>query len=71
MFTTLKYKNNMVLYLIFTTIAMVGLILFVKPLNRFFDFEILNQKQLLLGVLIGFGSVIWFEIVKSIKRLKN
>ncbi|OYU82685.1 MAG: haloacid dehalogenase [Flavobacterium sp. BFFFF2] len=70
-FTTLKYKNNMVLTLVFTTIALVGIILFVKPVNRFFDFEILNQKQLLLCILIGFGAVIWFEGVKFIKRLKD
>ncbi len=69
--TTLKYKNNMVLFIIFITIAIVGLILFVKPLTSFFEFETLNFQQLLTCVAIGFISVIWFEIVKLIKRVKQ
>ncbi len=69
--TTLKYKNNMVLFIIFITIAIVGLILFVKPLTSFFEFETLNFQQLLIGVAIGFISVIWFEVVKLIKRVNQ
>jgi len=67
-FTTLNYKNNMVLFIIFITIALVGLILYVKPLTSFFEFETLNWVQLLTCTSIGFVSVIWFEIVKLIKR---
>jgi Ca2+-transporting ATPase len=67
--TTLKYKNNMVLFIVFVTIAIVGLILFVNPLTAFFEFETLNVIQLLICIIIGFLSVIWFEIVKIIKRL--
>ena len=69
--TTLKYKNNMVLFIIFITIAIVGLMLFVKPLTTFFEFETLNLSQLLICIAIGFISVIWFEIVKWIKRTKG
>lgn len=69
--TTLKYKNNMVLFIVFITIALVGLILFVNPLTAFFEFEILNSSQLLISISIGFISVIWFEIVKIIKRVKH
>ncbi len=66
--TTLKYKNNMVLGIIFLTISIVGLILYVKPLTVFFEFEPLNSIQLLTCFTVGFLSVIWFEIVKFIKR---
>jgi Ca2+-transporting ATPase len=38
-FTTLKYKNNLVLFIILTTIAIVGLILSLKPLTLFFKFD--------------------------------
>ncbi|MDP3927716.1 MAG: cation-translocating P-type ATPase, partial [Bacteroidota bacterium] len=69
--TSLTYKNNMVLYIIFITIALVGLILYVNPLTAFFDFESLNLNQLLISISIGFISVIWFEIVKIFKRLKK
>ncbi|WMN12117.1 cation-translocating P-type ATPase [Marivirga salinae] len=68
---TLKYKNNMVLYIIFITIFLVGLMLYVNPFTSFFEFESLNLKQLLLSVLIGFISVIWFELVKVFKRIKT
>ena len=69
--TTLKYKNNLVLFIIFITIAIVGLILFVKPLATFFEFETLNLLQLSICIAVGFISVIWFEIVKLIKRIKR
>lgn len=69
--TTLKYKNNMVLFIVFITIALVGLILYVNPLTAFFEFERLNLNQLFTSFLIGFISVIWFEIVKIIKRVKH
>ena len=68
--TTLKYKNNMVLFIVFIKIALVGLILYINPLTVFFEFETLNLYQLFTSILIGFISVIWFEIVKGIKRLK-
>jgi Ca2+-transporting ATPase len=70
-FTTLKYKNNMVLFIIFITIAILGLIIYVKPLTTFFEFETLNSQQLLTCIVIGFISVIWYEIVKLIKRNKR
>jgi Ca2+-transporting ATPase len=69
--TTLKYKNNMVLFIIFITIAIVGLLLFIKPLTTFFEFETLNSFQLSICIAIGFISVIWFEIAKLIKRTKT
>jgi P-type Ca2+ transporter type 2C len=69
--TTLKYKNNLVLLIIFITTTIVGLILYVKPVTTFFEFETLNLLQLLTCILIGFISVIWFEIVKLVKRIKR
>ena len=69
--TTLKYKNNMVLFIVFITIALVGLILYLNPLTVFFEFESLNLYQLLTSIIIGFISVIWYEIVKAIKRVKQ
>ncbi len=69
--TTLKYKNNMILAIVFITLAMVGLILYVKPLTAFFKFETLTLTQLLVCITIGLLSVIWFEIVKIIKRIKQ
>ncbi len=69
--TTLKYKNNMVLLIIFITIGIVGLILSLKPLTTFFEFDTLDWMQLLTCLIIGFISVVWFEIVKLVKRTKS
>jgi len=69
--TTLKYKNNMVLFIVFITIVLVGLIIYIKPLSAFFEFETLNSTQLLISISIGFISVFWYEIVKIIKRVRR
>lgn len=67
-FTTLKYKNNLVLLIIAITLAVVGLILFVKPLTSFFEFQPLDMMQIMLCTGIGAISVVWFEVVKVFKR---
>lgn len=69
--TTLKYKNKMILFIIFATIAFTALLLYVPPLSAFFEFERLNGVQLLTCIATGFIAVAWFEIVKLIKRHKT
>jgi len=66
--TTLKYKNNLVLLIISITVCIVALMLYVKPITVFFGFETLSLSRLLISVTVGFISVIWFEIVKLVKR---
>jgi P-type Ca2+ transporter type 2C len=66
--TTLKYKNPMVLGIILSTIVLSGVILYVPPVTSFFSFEQLDVFQLGISILVGFVSVIWFEIVKWRKR---
>jgi Ca2+-transporting ATPase len=67
---TLNYKNNLVLMIIGLTLLISSCLLFVKPLAHFFEFESLNAAQLLISSSTGFVVVIWFEIVKWIKRTK-
>lgn len=69
--TTLKYKNNLVLLIIGITIFITAMLLFVTPFTKFFDFEELNAFQLVVSLSAGFVFVIWFEIVKWIKRLRG
>lgn len=69
--TTLKYKNRLVLYIIGITVTLMMLLLFVRPLTEFFEFETLNFSQLALCIGVGFISVIWFEVVKLIKRKRS
>ncbi|SHJ34995.1 cation-translocating P-type ATPase [Pseudozobellia thermophila] len=67
--TTLKYKNNLVPFIIGITLVLAGLLLFVPPFNAFFDFETLGSKQLSVSLFAGSVSVLWFEGVKWGKRL--
>jgi len=70
-FTTLKYKNKLVLLIIAITIIITGLLLYVPALATFFQFETLTILQLFTCIGIGFVSVIWYEFVKIKKRLKS
>jgi Ca2+-transporting ATPase len=66
--TTLKYKNKMVLLIIFITVLLVGLILYVDVLTSFFGFETLSPLNLIACISVGFVSVFWYELVKIYKR---
>lgn len=67
-FTTIRYKNNLVGIIICLTIIITALLLYVEPLTKFFQFEKLNMLQISFCVGIGFLSVIWIEILKWRKR---
>lgn len=67
-FTTIQYKNNLVPLIIVITIAITGALLYIQPLTTFFLFEHLSIPNLCISIGIGFLSVIWYEVVKWIKR---
>lgn len=69
--TTLKYKNNLVPLMIGITILITSLLIFVPTLRAFFGFAALDLMPLLLSILVGFSTVIWYEIVKIKKRSSN
>ena len=68
--TTIRYKNNLVLLIICSTIAITGIILYVAPVTRFFGFQHMTMIQLGIATAIGFVSVIWFELVKIFRRIR-
>ncbi|MFH4964091.1 cation-translocating P-type ATPase [Gaetbulibacter sp. M235] len=70
-FTTLLYKNNMILLIIAVTIIITGLLLFIPTLTKFFEFKTLNTPELMTCLIIGLLSVIWYEFVKLRARLKK
>ena len=67
-FTTIRYKNNLVLMIIGITIAITSLLLFVPVFSNFFLFEKVDKAQIVLSILVGFLSVMWIEIYKLFKR---
>jgi P-type Ca2+ transporter type 2C len=70
-FATLKYKNNLVLYIIGTTLLITGLLLIIPIFRTFFQFENIAFLQIGLSILIGFSSVVWIEIFKFFRRKKE
>ena len=70
-FTTLKYKNNLVPLIIFITITITTALIYIDPLAAFFKFDHLNMQQLLISIAAGFVFVIWFEFVKLYNRLRG
>lgn len=70
-FTTMRYKNNLVLLIIAITLTITAFLLYFPPLANFFEFDILSLPQLSIGVGIGFVSVIWYEFVKIKNRLSG
>ncbi len=69
-FTTFTYKNNLVLIIISVTVLLTALLLYVKPLMHFFEFEPLDMYQLIHSIMVGFVSVIWIEFMKWYNRRK-
>jgi P-type Ca2+ transporter type 2C len=70
-FTTMKYKNNLVFLIICITMVITGLLLYIRPLSKFFLFEPPDLIQLSISAGIGFLSVIWYELIKWRKRVKD
>ncbi len=67
-FTTIRYKNNLVLMIIGITVLITSLLLFVPVFSRFFMFDKVSTLQIGMSVVVGFISVFWIEIYKGFKR---
>ena len=65
---TFKYKNKLIPLIIAVTIGIVILFFAVPWLRTFFGFDVLPVSDVLYCVLVGFGSVIWLEGYKLLKR---
>lgn len=67
--TTLRYKNKLMLFIVFLTLSLTATMLFIKPVSAFFEFAPILAKQLWVSAGIGFISVIWMEVLKWGKRV--
>ena len=67
-FTTIRYKNNLVFIIIGTTIFFTSLLLLIPAFSKFFMFDDISKTQIGLSILVGFVSVFWIEIYKVFKR---
>lgn len=67
-FTTLRYKNNLLGFVILATTTITAMLVYVKPVASFLGFEALSFRDLAFAVLAGLLSVIWYELIKLRKR---
>lgn len=68
LWVTLHNKNFMVSLLIGITVLLVILLFAVPFLRSLFNFELLTIYQLIVCVLAGSVSVLWFEVPKYLRR---
>lgn len=69
-FTTLKYKNSLMLIILSATLALLAMILYIPSITSFFRIVSLNSMQIGWTVLTAFISVMWFEVYKWIRRIQ-
>jgi Ca2+-transporting ATPase len=70
-FTTSRYKNNLVLIVTGITLVILMLLLYLPVFAKFFEFKQLGFFQFLFAAGIGFLSVVWYELVKLQKRMSS
>jgi Ca2+-transporting ATPase len=68
-FTTIRYRNRLVPLIIFLTISLTVLFLYVDPLTAFFRLQRLRAEEITVALTHGFIFVIWFELVKLFRRI--
>jgi len=71
LFTTIRYKNNLVLLIIGVTIVISAALIYVSPLAVFFGFAPLKAGELAVSIAIGSISVTWFELLKWRNRKRT
>lgn len=69
--TTLKYRNNLMLTVIFITLLLLAIILFLHPVAVFFQVTALNFNQLIVCTAAAAVAVFWVEIFKWYKRSRK
>ena len=69
-FTTLRYKNNLVPMIIGITILVTALVLWIPGFRKLFQFAEVNGFQLFIATATGCVSTVWFEGVKAFNRTK-
>jgi Ca2+-transporting ATPase len=70
-FTTLFYRNNLVPLIVAVTIGLMAVVLSLPLFRSLFEFETVSSGQIGISTAVGAICVLWFELVKMIRRLKE
>ncbi len=68
-FTTAGYRNSLIPWVLGTTMVMTALLITIPFLRQLFQFTWIGWSMLGTAVLTGMISVLWYELVKLIRRL--
>jgi Ca2+-transporting ATPase len=68
---TLKSPNSALWYVTFGALLFLGMVLYVPFLRNLFLLSILHINDLLICLVLGFVSIMWFEVLKLIKLKLN
>lgn len=67
--TTLKYKNNLLPFILFASLLVLFLSIYIPFFSRIFEFESISLLSIGISILIAFVGTIWVEFYKWKKRL--
>jgi P-type Ca2+ transporter type 2C len=67
-FHTLRYRNNLVPYVLGASLLFLAAVLLIAPVRSLFLLAPLSGMQLLTAAGAGFAGVIWFELYKMYRR---
>ncbi|MGB4769988.1 MAG: cation-translocating P-type ATPase [Chitinophagaceae bacterium] len=67
-FTTLRYKNNLLPLIIGITLAFIAALLYWQPLQELFRLSTLSIRLLLACIATAFIGTFWLELVKGIRH---
>lgn len=67
-FTTLRYKNNLLPLIIGITLAFIAALLYWQPLQELFRLSTLSFRLLLACMATAFAGTFWLELVKGIRH---
>jgi len=68
LFGIIKTKNKALIGVVCITLLALILVIYVPPLRNLFHFSVLSAEDLLIALISGVVSLLWFEIFKVLSR---
>ena len=70
-FSSFKKKNPLLIWISVIVLTLLMMILYIKPISDFFELTPLSFNNLGFALIVAAVSVLWFEIYKWVRRLKE
>jgi Ca2+-transporting ATPase len=67
-FTTIRYRNPLLPFILFISLAVLFLSLYFAPVQRLFGLSALPVATFTVCFISAFAGVMWIEIYKFLKR---